>query len=227
MVRARAKGYNGLPSRNRHLSIRHSSSLSERPGIRGGMANATIELPILSDLPIPLDRDVFMRSLLRELAGTLEDVVGLDEAAGFISVVSQRMGEQIHEQYKAALGTKRFSRERLAEVLVDLKRRIGADFYIMEQDDEKIVLGNRACPFGDKIIGRPSLCMMTSNLFGVVAADNLGYAKVSVEKAIARGDPGCRVVIYLKASAEALAAGGREYYQGQKSIDADTIPSVG
>ena len=191
------------------------------------MASQTTELPILAELPIPLDRDVFMRSLLRELAGTLEDVVGLDEATGFISIVSQRVGEQIHEQYKARLGAAPFGREELAEVLVDVKRRIGADFYILEQSDEKIVLGNRACPFGDKIVGRPSLCMMTSNLFGVIAADNLGYAKVSVEKAIARGDPGCRVVIYLKASSEAQAAGGREYYQGQNPIDADPIQSVG
>jgi predicted ArsR family transcriptional regulator len=191
------------------------------------MANEIAELPILSKLPVPLDRDIFMRSLLRELAGTLEDVVGLDEATGFISVVSQRVGEQIHEQYKTALGAEQFSRERLAEILVDLKRRIGADFYIIEHSDEKIVLGNRACPFGEKIVGRPSLCMMTSNVFGVIAADNLGYAKVSVEKAIARGDNGCRVVIYLRASPQAEAAVGREYYQGHKSIDADTIPPVG
>jgi hypothetical protein len=199
----------------------------DEPRQGGGMASETAQLPILSNLAIPLDRDVFMRSLLRELAGTLEDVAGLDEATGFISIVSQRVGEQIHAQYKARLGDAQFSREQLAEVLVDLKRRIGADFFIMEQDDEKIVLGNRACPFGDKIVGRPSLCMMTSNLFGVIAADNLGFAKVSVEKAIARGDPGCRVVIYLKDSSEAQAAGGREYYQGQKSIDADPISPVG
>lgn len=48
------------------------------------------------------------------------------------------------------------------------------------------MLGNRACPFGDKVIGHPALCMMTSNVFGSIAADNLGYAKVVVEEAIAR-----------------------------------------
>jgi hypothetical protein len=36
------------------------------------------------ELPIPLERDVFLRSLIRELAGTLQDVVGLEESAGFI-----------------------------------------------------------------------------------------------------------------------------------------------
>lgn len=41
----------------------------------------------VEEADIGLDRDVFLRSLLRELAGTLESVVGLEEAAGYISVV--------------------------------------------------------------------------------------------------------------------------------------------
>jgi hypothetical protein len=44
------------------------------------------------DADIPLERDVFMRTLIRELSGTLQDVVGLEEAAGFISVVGQNRG---------------------------------------------------------------------------------------------------------------------------------------
>jgi hypothetical protein len=62
-------------------------------------------------------------------------------------------------------------------------------------------------------VGRPALCMMTSNVFGSIAADNLGYSKVVIEEAIARGDAGCRVVVYLKKTPEALIAQGREYYK--------------
>jgi hypothetical protein len=40
-------------------------------------------------LKIPLDRDVFTRTLIRELAGALEDVVGIEEASGYISIVGQ------------------------------------------------------------------------------------------------------------------------------------------
>ena len=72
---------------------------------------------------------------------------------------------------------------------MDLKRRIQGDFYVIEQDDEKIVLGNRACPFAEKVVGRPALCMMTSNVFGSIAAENLGYAKVVIEQAIAQRRP--------------------------------------
>jgi predicted ArsR family transcriptional regulator len=164
-------------------------------------------------LPIPLERDVFLRTLIRELSGTLQDVVGLEEASGFVSVVGQKVGDQINESYKAALQVDGLDRSQVAEVLVDLKRRIRGQFEVLEEDEEKIVLGNRACPFGDKVLGRPAMCMMTSNVFGVIAAENLGYAKVVLDKTIARGDGGCRVVVHLRASPQAQAAAGREYFK--------------
>ena len=167
----------------------------------------------VGEAAVPLERDVFLRTLIRHLAGTLEDVVGLQEAAGFVSVVGQRIGEEINGAYKHALSVERLDREQVAQVLVDLKARIKGDFFILEQDDEKIVLGNRACPFAEKVVGRPSMCMMTSNVFGVIASENLGYAKVSLEQTIAQGHPGCRVVVYLRPTAEAQAASGREYVQ--------------
>ena len=167
-------------------------------------------------LDVPLNRDIFLRTLIRELSGTLEDVVGLKEAAGFISVVGQNVGGQMNQDYRAAFAVERLSREQVAQVLVDLKRRIQGDFFIIEETDERIVLGNRACPFGDKVLNRTSMCMMTSNVFGAVAADNLGYAKVELQQTIARGDAGCRVVVYLKPNAEAQAAQGREYFEPQR-----------
>ena len=164
-------------------------------------------------LRMPLDRDVFLRTLIRELSGTLQDVVGLQEASGFVSVVGQRVGEQLDASYRAALQVPRLAREQVAPVLVDLKRRIEGDFYVIEESDEKIVLGNRACPFAEKVLGRPSMCMMTSNVFGSIAARNLGYAKVALEETIAEGAPGCRVVVYLKPDGESERAQGREYFE--------------
>lgn len=165
------------------------------------------------ELPVELERDGFVRLLIRELSGTLQDVVGVEEASGFISVVGQRIGEQLDAQYRRALRVDRLDRDQVARVLVDLKRRIQGDFYVVEQTDEKIVLGNRACPFGDMVEGRPALCMMTSNVFGVIAAENLGYARVSIEEAIARGDSGCHVVVYLRPAEEDQPLEGQEYFR--------------
>ncbi len=178
-----------------------------------GSAFTPSETTTLQVLDIPLERDVFLRNLVRELAGTLQDVVGLEEASGFISVVGQRIGEQINDGYKAALGVSELSPAQVAEIRVDLTRRILRRFCIFEATGERIVFTNGACPFGDKVAGRPSMCMMTSNVFGVITAENLGRAKVVLEQTIARGDAACRVVVYLKPSAQALAADGREYFR--------------
>lgn len=163
-------------------------------------------------LEISLERDLFLRTLIRELSGTLQDTVGLEEASGFISIVGQKIGNQINESYRTALQVRNLSREQVAQVLVDLKRRINGDFYIIESDEEKIVFGNRVCPFADKVVGRPSMCMMTSNVFGSIVADNLGYAKVELQETIALGHSGCRVVVYLQLNDETEDIVGREYF---------------
>lgn len=170
-------------------------------------------LPTVQGADVGLDRDIFLRDLVRALSGSLQDTIGLDEAAGFVSLVGQELGEGINERYREALRVDSLTRDQVAEVFVDLKRRIQGDFYIIEATDEKIVLGNRKCPFGARVIGRPALCMMTSNVFGTIAAENLGYAKVGLEATIAEGDTACRVVVYLKPTQEAGAANGREYFQ--------------
>lgn len=169
----------------------------------------------LDVLPVPLERDVFLRTLIRHLAGTLQDVVGLDEASGFVAIVGQRIGDELNAMYRTALDVSQLDRAQVAAVCVDLKARIQGDFRVIEESDEKIVFGNRACPFAEKVIGRPTLCMMTSNVFGTIASENLGYGKVVIEEAIARGDTRCKVVVYLQRTPEAEKAVGREYVRSE------------
>lgn len=170
---------------------------------------------------VALDRDIFLRSLLRRLAGTLEDLVGIEETSGFVSVVGDEIGHLIDDEYKRALGTDQLDQDQVASVLVDLKRRIQGDFRVIAQDEERIELDNRACPFGDQVLGRPSLCMMTSNVFGSIAAENLGYARVELLQTIAQGDPGCHVVVHLQPTTDTVA--GREYFGG---VGASLDPSA-
>ncbi len=166
----------------------------------------------ISDANVELERDGFLRLLLRELAASLQDVVGLEQASGFVTVVGQKIGDRINAQYREALQVSSLSAEQVADVLVDLKRRIQGDFFIIEQSSEKIVLGNRACPFGDMVKDRPALCMMTSNVFGLITAENLGYARVDIQQAIARGDAGCHVVVHLKPAPDGADVVGNEYF---------------
>jgi predicted ArsR family transcriptional regulator len=167
----------------------------------------------VENLDIPLEHNLFMRTLISKLSEVLDDIVGLEETSGFISVVGQQIGTQINNDYKQALKVSNLSREQIGMVLVNLKRRIQGDFYIIEEKDSKIVIGSRACPFADKVKDRQSLCMMTSNIFGVIATENNGYGKVVLEKTIARGYPECRVVVYLKPGEELNEIEGKEYFQ--------------
>ena len=173
---------------------------------------ATADTSRMMPEEVRLERDGFLRRLLRELAGTLQDVVGIEEASGYISVVGAAMGEHINGEYRRALSVDHLSRDQVAAVLVDLKRRIQGDFFILDEAEDRIVLGNRACPFGEFVLGRPSLCMMTSNVFGSIAAENLGYAGIALERTIAEGHSECRVVVHLRPS-ESATPTIREYFR--------------
>ncbi len=153
------------------------------------------------------NRDRFTRELLRELTEVLEDAVGIEEAEGFVGLVGGRIGARMNREYRQASGVDALNRSQVAAALVDLKRRIDGGFTIESIDDDAIVLTNTVCPFGDYVHGRESLCMMTSNVFGRIAADNLGYARVTLERTIARGDGACRVVVRLTENGD-----GREYF---------------
>lgn len=158
-----------------------------------------------------LDRDVFLRSLVRELAGALEDTVGLDDASGYMAVVGQRIGEWLDHAYRRELAVARLDRGQVADVLADLKSRIEGTFELVDDGDDVLTYHNGRCPFEDKVLGRPSMCMMTSNVFGAIAAENLGYARVELSETIARGDGRCVVRVHLDRD-EASDVDGREYF---------------
>lgn len=172
----------------------------------------------VEEVKLDLDRDRFLRNLLRVLTGTLENVVGLDEAEGYVSVVGNEIGCTIDSAYRNAINVERLNQDEVARVLVDLKKRIEGDFYIIEESEERLVFGNRRCPFGEYVKGRTSLCMMTSNVFGRIAADNLGYARVELDETIAKGDAGCRIVVNLKPT-DGNTENSREYYREYRESD--------
>lgn len=144
------------------------------------------------------DKDTFLRSMIRELAGILEETVGEEEAFAYVNHVGILIGRELNREYRIAFETNQLDPRQVASALVHLKKRIDGGFSVESIDEQSISLINSACPFGEKVIGRPSLCRMTANVFGHVAAENLGYARVRIEEAIARGDVRCRVVISLR-----------------------------
>jgi predicted ArsR family transcriptional regulator len=172
------------------------------------MKNETDKI-LIKNVEFSLNNQGFVKLLLNHLTGSLQDTVGLSEAEGFISLVGSRMGEQLDSEYRDALQVQKLSKSQLSEVLIDLKARLDGKFYVIEESTDKIVFGNTHCPFGNSVFERPSLCMMTSNVFGVIASENLGYAKVSIDESIANNHDHCRVTVYLNPNEQ---MNGREYY---------------
>jgi predicted ArsR family transcriptional regulator len=191
--------------------------LAQLPGDEASKAELQLlgkDLEDIEALELPLERTAFTTRLLTDLVGSLQAAVGESETTAFVDAVGLRTGEAILSMYRNGLRQPKLSLEAVATVLVDLKRRIDGDFHVISISDERIVLRNHACPFGSLVRGRPSLCAMTSNVFGTIVAENNGYARVELSETIANGSPGCHVVVHLQADSSVEVDGirNREYF---------------
>lgn len=191
---------------------------------RGGGTEVHAVLPVqrmasrsIDPLPLPVDvlpsldeaqpeggfgRESFLRALVVQLSQAVEHTAGPDVGEEVVAQVGVAVGGQMEAEYRLAheiVG--RLSAEQVADCLVRLKHAIDGDFSVVEVTDERIVLVNTRCPFGDAVRRAPALCRMTSSVFGGIAARNADEgAAVVLEERIAVGDPGCRVVVYLRES---------------------------
>ena len=143
-------------------------------------------------------KEPFLRALTVELAQVMHARQGPDVAEAVVAQVGANVGGRMEDAYRAARGiSDRLSPEQIADLFVRLKAAIDGSFYVISADEEKIVLGNRNCPFGPVVQRQPGLCRMTSSVFGGIAARNTGRSAVVLEERIALGDPECRVVVWL------------------------------
>ena len=129
-------------------------------------------------------------------------------------MMKNKFSDSLNSMYRKSFDQSRLTSGQVVESMIDLKKRIDGDFYVISQDETEIVLGNRKCPFGENVRGRPALCMMTSNVFGRITAENLGYACVEVEESFALGNDRCLVRIGLNPQeSDKKKASGREYFR--------------
>ncbi|SCE97120.1 methanogen output domain 1-containing protein [Micromonospora mirobrigensis] len=172
-------------------------------------------LPALDEAgPDGFGREPFLRALVVELARTAENSHGPASAEQMVAQVGATVGGQMEQEYRRAREVAgRLTPGQLAECYLRLKSAIDGDFYVISVDEDRIVLGNRRCPFGDTVRRAPALCRMTSSVFGGVAARNHGEAVVLLDERIAVGDPECRVTVLLGPAARDNP-GGHHYRDG-------------
>lgn len=165
------------------------------------------------ETPVALDHESFMRQMVAGLGHLNEGILGSDVAGAYVMNVGLSMGAAIEAEYKRFWRIERpFTLDEYAHVIVDLHHKIQGGFSLVSKDPEKVVVQTSCCPFTPDVRQSPSLCFMTSSLFGGIAARNFGYAKVVLHRRIALGDPGCHVTIHLQRTPEAKAAVGKEYF---------------
>jgi anti-sigma regulatory factor (Ser/Thr protein kinase)/predicted ArsR family transcriptional regulator len=165
-------------------------------------------------------KEPFLRALVVEMARSVETEQGPEEAEALVAQVGANIGSRMEEEYRRAreiVGTLR--PDQVADLYVRLKAAIDGDFYVIEASEERIVLGNRICPFGEAVKRAPGLCRMTSSVFGGIAARNFGEASVMLEERIAVGDPECRVVVSLAPKSSAEAELGHSYTAPPEASD--------
>ncbi|HXV35334.1 MAG TPA: methanogen output domain 1-containing protein [Gaiellaceae bacterium] len=185
-----------------------------------GGARVTLELPVrrrsrpgpgpqrarADALPAPEEaagngtfgKESFLRALVVQLAREVEREHGPEAAEDAIAQVGSDVGGRMEDEYRRARGiVERLRPEEIGDLYVRLKHAIDGEFRVLEATDERIVLANRRCPFGDVVRRAPGLCRMTSSVFGGIAARNAGAATVQLERRIAVGDPECRVTVWL------------------------------
>jgi predicted ArsR family transcriptional regulator/anti-sigma regulatory factor (Ser/Thr protein kinase) len=148
-------------------------------------------------------RESFLRAIVVELAQQVEAQEGPAQTESFVARVGANIGERMEQEYRQARKLiDPLTPDQISDLYVRLKAAIDGDFYPIEITPERIVLGNRRCPFGDAVKASPGLCRMTSSVFGGIAARNTGAAAVQLEERIAVGDPECRVVVWLGEAAQ-------------------------
>jgi predicted ArsR family transcriptional regulator len=149
-------------------------------------------------------REPFLRALAVQLARSVDEIDGPDRAEAVVAQVGIDVGGQMEAEYRrAAQLTGRLTPVQLAECFVRLKRAIDGGFSVESVSDDRIVLVNDRCPFGEAVKRAPALCRMTSSVFGGIAARNSDHSAVVVlEERIAVGDPGCRVHVLLDPDAQ-------------------------
>lgn len=160
----------------------------------------TQRLPLASEANDGLfDRDGFLRALIVELAKAVEYDHGPDAAEAAVAQLGASVGGRMEQAYRLDRDLEGpLNHQEMAQFYVELKQALGGDFYVVDADERRIVLGNRACPFGEAVRLAPSLCRMTSSVFGGIAARNADRdVHVRLEERIALGDPECRVVVWL------------------------------
>jgi predicted ArsR family transcriptional regulator len=151
-------------------------------------------------LKLELDREKMLSECVRAFGVMIEDVVGADDARGYVSIVGERIGEFVAAEIAKGVDFESLSIDQTADLLVEVQNLLGGCFDVEVQNGHQIRLTNTQCPYSTQYAGRQSLCTLTSSIMGTVASMCNGQARVQLLETIAQNGACCRAVVHLDGS---------------------------
>ena len=161
-------------------------------------------------IPVNINDKEFLRSML------LNTITSLDENTSkeAIRKSALKIAKKIEELYKQFYGVERLNLDQFCEAAVDVEKKIGGEFKVVDKNSDRVVFKVLKCPFGSEVTKCPGLCTVTSTILGTLAAKSFGYSKVVLKRTIARGSDHCYITVHLKKSQESEKERTTEYFQG-------------
>ncbi|HLI25307.1 MAG TPA: ATP-binding protein [Acidimicrobiales bacterium] len=156
---------------------------------------AEVEIPAV-DTPRPADGRAFVGTVAATLAG--RDRTGMTVEQACAAAGTAAAATAIGRWAETHGGDNPRTPADIGDAVTQFLNDAGGDFFAVESGPERVVLGNRRCPFGKAVESLAPICNCTSALAGSLGATAAGRRTfVVLDETIAAGDHRCRAVIDL------------------------------
>lgn len=132
--------------------------------------------------------------------------------------IGVQLGRQVCERYRLVHGLSRplSSKREYGRCLQSLEESLGWPCRATEEAADWVRFEIAQCPFGSGASSATDFCRLTSGLFGGVAADQFGYAKVCLQRGQGIPPRNCCITVYIRHTDESAAVEGDVYQQDRE-----------
>ena len=113
-----------------------------------------------------------------------------------------------------------FSRADFVRCIEHLGESWGCGYKKVEEETDRIEFCVGTCPLADAATQYPDICELENGVFGGIAGEGLGFAKVGVSRSTGPSPKDCRILVHITRTKRNLAAEG-SVYQEDSALGSD------
>ena len=126
--------------------------------------------------------------------------------------IGAKIGRDVASEYQRTHTVGRpFSREDFVRCIEHLGESWGCGYRKVEEETDRIEFCVGTCPLADAATQYPDICELENGIFGGIAGDELGFAKVCVNRSNGASPKYCRILVHITQTKRNLAAEGSVY----------------